>query len=145
MLLLISLSWISSESYSALVLSYSSLAALRSLAAIRDFSSHSFREFLISSLSIKNALTSLILRSCLSLRYSLAFSDCFSSGPTCFSSSFSISLTRTRFSLSFSSFLIEAAFLLLNLTIPAASSKSSLLSSGRPLNILSICPCPIIE
>ena len=38
-----------------------------------------------------------------------------------------------------------AAFLRLYFTIPAASSKSSLLSSGFPLRILSICPCPIIE
>ena len=35
--------------------------------------------------------------------------------------------------------------IVLNLTIPAASSKSSRLSSGLPLKILSICPCPIIE
>ena len=42
-------------------------------------------------------------------------------------------------------FLMVVFFLRLNFTIPAASSKSSRLSSGLPLKILSICPCPIIE
>ena len=51
-----------------------------------------------------------------------------------------ISVTRTRFWCSSSSFLIVVFFLRLNFTIPAASSKSSRRSSGFPLRILSICP-----
>ena len=39
----------------------------------------------------------------------------------------------------------NTAFLLLNLTIPAASSNSSRRSSGLPLKILSIWPCPMME
>ena len=45
----------------------------------------------------------------------------------------------------FSSFVWAAAFLRLNFTIPAASSNSSRRSSGLPLKILSIWPCPIME
>ena len=43
------------------------------------------------------------------------------------------------------SFFSASSFLFLNLTIPAASSKSALRSSGLPLKIASILPCPIRE
>ena len=140
-----SLSWFSASSYSALVASYSFLEPARSLSAISILLSSSAISFLIRSVSNKNALTSYFFKSDFKLRYSFAFSDCTCNGPTCFSSSDKISLTRTRLFLSLSSFLIAAALRRLNLTIPAASSKSSLRSSGLPLRILSICPCPIIE
>ena len=120
------------------MLSYSAFACKSSFSAILIFSLTAVKSSRILSLSRRNALTSLVFKSSFNLRYSLAFSDCFSNGPTCFSSSDKMSFTRTRLSRSCSSFFIAAAFLLLNFTIPAASSKSSLLSSGLPLNILSI-------
>ena len=49
-----------------------------------------------------------------------------------------ISLTRTRFCCSSSSFFNAVAFLRLNLTIPAASSNNSRRFSGLPLKILSM-------
>ena len=45
----------------------------------------------------------------------------------------------------FSSFFSDSTFLVLYLTIPAASSKICLLSSDLLLKISSILPCPIIE
>ena len=56
-----------------------------------------------------------------------------------------VAITRTRFSRSFSSFFCAVALRFLNFTIPAASSKSSLRSSGLPLKIRSIWPCPMME
>ena len=94
-----------------------------------------------SSMAFKSArkrFTSKRFNSSRSLKYSFAVSACFARGPTCFSSSLKISETRTRFCFSSSSFFWAMAFLLLNFTIPAASSKSSRRSSGRPLKILSI-------
>ena len=70
--------------------------------------------------------------------FSPLFSACFSNGPTCLVSSDKISSTRTRLFFSSSRFFSAAAFLFLYFTIPAASSKSSRLSSGLPLSILSI-------
>ena len=95
--------------------------------------------------SARKRFTSKRFSSSRSLKYSFAVSACFARGPTCFSSSLRISDTRTRFCFSSSSFFWAIAFLRLNFTIPAASSKSSLRSSGRPLKILSICPCPMME
>jgi len=138
-------SFSSFASYSVPDFSNSALAAFNSESATLNASLNFSSSALNSSASVRNRLTSFFLSSSLSLRYSLAFSAWCSSGPTCFSSSASISLTRTRLLLSSSSFFCAAALRLLNFTIPAASSKSSLLSSGFPLKILSIWPCPIIE
>ena len=127
----------SRSSYLALSLSESLVACFISPSTISSFlfisSSCSFNDLL----SIKNKLTSYFLRLSLYAKYCLASSDCFLSGPTCFSSSLSISVIRSRFAFSFSSFLRAAIFLLLNLVIPAASSKSSRLSSGLTESILS--------
>ena len=94
---------------------------------------------------MRNSEISCIFNCSFNARNSFAFLDCCSKGPTCFSSSDKISFTLTRFCLSASRFFSAAAFLFLNFTIPAASSNNSLLSSGLPLRILSICPWPIIE
>ena len=125
-------------SYSSLISSCSFVLLSSSAQAISYFSVTCFNCSLICSVSKRNILTSYFFNSSLYLRYCLAFSDCFSSGPTCFSSSPRISFTRVRLACSSSNFLTAAAFLLLNLTIPAASSNSSLLSSGLPLKIRSI-------
>ena len=95
--------------------------------------------------SARKRLASRCFKFSFNRRYSLAAWDCFSNGPTCFSSSLKISLTLTRLWRSSSSFFWAMAFLRLNFTMPAASSNSSLRSSGFPLKILSICPCPIME
>ena len=137
-LLLMSFNCSSAASYSAFELSYSALAFSKSALAILSLSSKALISTLSLSVSSKNAFTSYILRSSFNLRYCLAFSDCFSNGPTCFSSSDKISLTLTRLFLSFSSFFCAVTLRLLNLTIPAASSNNSLRSSGFPLSILSI-------
>ena len=132
-------------SYSRLLFSYSWLAFLRSLSAIACFPSNSFISSWIRSYSIRNIFTSWTLSSSRNARYCFAFAACFSRGSTCFSISERISSILSRLCFSSSRFFCAAAFLLLYLTIPAASSKSSRLSSGFPLSILSICPCPIIE
>ena len=132
-------------SYSVFVSAYCLVASSSSPFVIRSFSSSPRIWSRIRSISSRNMLISYVFNSSFRFRYSLAFSDWRSNGPTCFSSSDRISLTRTRFWRSSSNFLTDILFLRLNLTIPAASSKSSRLSSGLPLKILSICPCPIIE
>ena len=56
-----------------------------------------------------------------------------------------ISFILTKFSSVLANFFSASSFLFLNFTIPAASSINDLLSSGLPLNIASIFPCPINE
>ena len=138
-------STVSIRSYSFLVSSNSFLRRSLSSLTICSFSSLSLRSFSILSFSMRNTLTSKRFNSPLYRRYFLATSDCFSKGPTCFSSSDKMSLTRERFSLSAANDFSVAALFFLYLTIPAASSKSSRLSSGFPERIRSTCPCPIIE
>ena len=149
--LAISISWSSSSirswilSYSFLILSYCCTACSYSPLAIAYFSSTSVNCPFILSFSKRNRLTSSSFNSSRFFKKIFAFSDCFSNGPTCFSSSLRISLTRTRFCFSSSSFFCAVALRFLNFTIPAASSNSSLFSSGLPLRIFSIWPWPMIE
>ena len=133
------------RSYSSFNCSDSCLDSSIWLLTIRLFSSSSRKVRSVSSISVRNRFTSNLFISSLSRRYSLADAACFSRGPTCFSSSPRMSETRTRFCFSSSNFFWAMAFLRLNFTIPAASSKSSLRSSGRPLKILSIWPWPMME
>ena len=132
-------------SYSVFVFSYRVVASASSLVVFSKLWSTAAISFLSRSVSSKNKLISYVFKDSFFFRYSLATSDCFSKGPICFSSSARISFTRTRFCLSSSNFFTDIFFRFLNFTIPAASSNSSLRSSGFPLKILSICPCPIIE
>ena len=132
-------------SYSSFVCSYACLLSSISSFTIVSLFWSSSRAVLSFSVSRRNAFTSSFFNSFLNARYFLAVSDCSLSGPTCFSSSLRMSLTRLRLSLSASSDFSAAALFFLNFTIPAASSKSSRLSSGLPLRIFSIWPCPMIE
>ncbi len=121
------------------------LAFSISLSAISIFLSASVISAPVLSYSIRNMFTSRFLSSSLYFKYFFAFSACFSRGPVCLPSSESTSSMRKRFCFSSSRFFSARVLRFLYFTIPAASSKSSLRSSGLPLNILSICPCPIIE
>ena len=132
-------------SYSTRICSEACLVSSKSFDTMAAFSSVSFNWLRVPAVSIRNWFTSYFFKSSFKRRYSFAASDCFARGPTCFSSSVRISVTRTRFCFSSSSFFWAMAFLRLNFTIPAASSKSSRRSSGLPLNILSIWPCPMME
>ena len=105
-----------------------------------SFSSNSSSFSLSFVLSNIKLFASCLLSSSLNLRNSFAVKDCFCKGVTCLSSSVRISEILIRLFLSFSSFLIATFFLLLYFVMPAASSKSSLLSSGFPEIILSTCP-----
>ena len=127
-------------SYSVFISSYRLFDSSISDAAISYFSSISRMRSRSRSSSKRNMLISYVFNSSFFFRYSLAVSACFSRGPSCFSSSARISFTLVRFIRSSSSFLSERFLRRLNLTIPAASSKSSRRSSGFPLRILSICP-----
>ena len=135
----------SSRSYSAKSASDSVLEPFMSPETVSRRSSSSICCLEIASISCRNRFASRHLNSSRRRKYSFAAAACFSKGPTCFSSSLKISFTRTRFCSSSSSFFSASAFRRLNFTIPAASSKSSLRSSGRPLKILSIWPWPIME
>ncbi len=135
----------STDSYFCFISEYRELASLSSAPASSIFSSKASICSWMRAVSRRNILMSYVLSSSFFFKNSLAFSDCLSKGPICFSSSARISLTRRRFWRSSSSFFTDMFFRRLNLTIPAASSKSSLLSSGFPLRILSIWPWPMIE
>ena len=113
--------------------------------AISIFWSSSFNSCSRFRFSNKNNFTSSSFNWSLKSRYSLARSDCFWRGETWRSNSVKISVTLTRFSRSISNDLCVSSLFFLYFTIPAASSKSSLRSSGFPLKICSICPCPMIE
>ena len=128
---------LSSSSYLLFNSSSSLFKPSRSSLAISSCSPAFKLSFLSLSVSFTNILISWFLNSSLNLRYSLAVFDCSSKGPTCLESSDNMSFTLSRFSLSFSSFFSAKSFLLLYFVIPAASSKSSLLSSAFPLNIFS--------
>ena len=89
--------------------------------------------------------TSIFFNSCLISKNFLALSDCSFKGSKLFSISVNISFILKRFNLVCSNFFSDSSFLVLNLTIPAASSNTFLLSSDLLLSISSIFPCPIIE
>ena len=78
-------------------------------------------------------------------KYFLALSACICKGSRFPSISDKISLILKRFNFVCSNFFSDSCFLVLYLTIPAASSKICLLSSDLLLKISSILPCPIIE
>ena len=136
---------VSRRSYSSFKASDSRRVRSKSPVRIFFFSSTSAICLRIPSVSIRNWLASQTLSRSFSWRYSLAARDWRSKGPTCFSNSDRMSLTRTRLACSSSSFFWAMALRRLNFTIPAASSNSSLRSSGLPLKIRSIWPCPMME
>ena len=135
----------SRRSYSFRMSSPFFLVSSRSPSKTCFFLEISFNWLWMCSASNRNWLASQTFSSSFNCRYSLAAFDWRSKGSTCFSSSFKISDTRTRLACSSSSFFCAMALRRLYFTIPAASSKSSRRSSGFPLKILSICPCPIME
>ena len=130
----------SSVSYASFKCSDSAFASCKSPETMDSLLLISCSCFPFSSDSIRNRFTSQVFNSSRKARYFFAVSDCLASGPTCFSSSERMSLTRIRFCFSSSSFFWAMALRRLNFTIPAASSKSSRRSSGLPLKILSIWP-----
>ena len=92
-----------------------------------------------------NSPTSMFFNSSLRFKYFFAFSDCIFNGSKFASISVNMSFILNRFNFVCSNFFSDSCFLILYLTIPAASSKICLLSSDLLLNISSIFPCPIIE
>ena len=89
--------------------------------------------------------TSIFFSSCFKSKYFLALSDCSFNGSRFPSISVNISFILSKFSFVLSNFFSDSSFLVLYFTIPAASSKTFLLSSDLLLKIWSIFPCPIIE
>ena len=103
------------------------------------------RSFLYFSILYKNKPTSILLSSFFKSKYLFALSDCCFNGSKLASISVKISFILKTFSLVCSNFFSDSSFLVLNFTIPAASSNTFLLSSDLLLNISSIFPWPIIE
>ena len=97
------------------------------------------------SILYTNKPTSISLSSAFKSTYFLAFSLWAFKGSRFPSISVKISFILRTFSLVRSNFFSDSSFLVLNLTIPAASSKTFLLSSDLLLKISSILPCPMIE
>ena len=91
-------------SYSDLIFSYSFVVLLKSSDATAYFSFTSSNCSLSRAFSSKNIFTSRVFNSSFCFKYIFAFSDCFSKGPICFSSSVRISLIRTILAFSSSSF-----------------------------------------
>ena len=91
-----------------------------------------------------NKPTSIDLSSSLKSKNCFALSDCNFKGSIFASISANISFIRSKFNFVCSNFFSDSCFLVLYLTIPAASSKMCLLSSDLLLKISSILPCPIM-
>ena len=91
-----------------------------------------------------NSPTSIDLSSSLKSKNCFALSDCNFKGSIFASISANISFIRSKFNFVCSNFFSDSCFLVLYLTIPAASSKMCLLSSDLLLKISSILPCPIM-
>ena len=101
--------------------------------------------FLYSSILCIKRPISIVFNSSLNFKYSFAFSDCILVGSILTSISEIMSLILNKFNFDCSIFFSDSCFLTLYFTIPAASSKTCLLSSDLLLNISSILPCPTIE
>ena len=93
------------------------------------------KSLLYFSILYTKSPTSIFLSSCFKSKNFLALSDCCFNGSRFPSISVKISLILSKLSLVLSSFFSDSSFLVLYLTIPAASSKTFLLSSDLLLKI----------